>query len=84
MGVSLVNKRCEWLLLIVLAAAGIFLWYRFSFPRYQSIDLSINQARAVVLADKFLSTQRGVDTHPLSQWLYLMWMRTLTGICKRL
>lgn len=64
MGVSLVNKRCEWLLLIVLAAAGIFLWYRFSFPRYQSIDLNINQARAVVLADKFLSTQRGVDTHP--------------------
>jgi len=64
-GVNTLNKRFEWPLLIFLAAAGIFLWYRFALARYQSIDLNINQARAVVLADQFLKTQRGVDTHAL-------------------
>ncbi len=55
------NKRLEWFLLIVLAAAGILLWCRFSLPRYQAIDLSVNQAKAIVLAQKYLSAQRGLD-----------------------
>jgi hypothetical protein len=55
------NKRLEWLLLVVLAAGGIFLWYRLSLPRYQSIDLSISQSKAVDIAKKFLRAQRGTD-----------------------
>jgi hypothetical protein len=47
-----VNKRLEWLLLIILAAGGVFLWCRLSLPRYQSINLSISQN---------LREQRGVD-----------------------
>jgi len=39
------------------------LWCRLSLPRYQSIDLSINQAKAVVIAKEFLKTKRGVDTN---------------------
>jgi len=46
-----------------MALAGIFLWYRLSYPRYQTIDLNINQSQALGLAKQFLSTQRGVDTH---------------------
>jgi len=55
------NKRLEWLLLIVLAAGGIFLWCRFSLPRFQSIDLSINQTKAIDIAQKYLKANRGVD-----------------------
>ena len=55
------NKRLEWLLLIVLAAGGIFLWCRFSLPRFQSIDLSINQTKAIDIAQKYLKTRRGID-----------------------
>jgi Type II CAAX prenyl endopeptidase Rce1-like len=57
------NRRLEWLLLIVLAAGGIFLWCRLSLPRYQSIDLSVSQAKAVDISKAFLTTQRGVDIH---------------------
>jgi hypothetical protein len=54
-------KRLEWFILIVLAAGGIFLWCRLSLPRYQSIDLSVSQARAIDISKKFLRIQRGVD-----------------------
>lgn len=54
-------KRFEWLLLIVLAAGGAVLWCRLSLPRYQSIDLSVSQAKAVEISKKFMRTQRGVD-----------------------
>jgi len=58
---SIMNKRLEWFLLIVLAAGGICLWYRLALPRFQAIDLSVNQAKAVDVAKEFLMTQRGVD-----------------------
>src|SRR5271156_5196431 len=54
-------KRLEWFLLILLAAGGVFLWCRLSLPRYQSIDLSINQAKAVDISKEFLRTQRKTD-----------------------
>lgn len=54
-------KRWEWLILIFLAAGGVFSWYRLSLPRYQSIDLSISQTKAVDIAKKFLQTNRGID-----------------------
>ncbi len=57
------NKRLEYLLLILLAAAGVFLWCRLALPRYQSIDLSISQTKAVNISKEFLKSQRGVDTH---------------------
>ncbi len=57
------NKRLEWFLLIVLAAGGVFLWCRLSLGRYQSIDLSVSQTKAVDISKKFLRTQRGVDSH---------------------
>jgi hypothetical protein len=51
-------------LLIILAAAGIFLWCKLSLPRFQSIDLSVNQTKAIGIAKDFLRTQRGVDPKP--------------------
>ncbi len=54
-------RRLEWLLLLVLAAGGIFLWCRLALPRYQSIDLSVSQTKAVDIAQKYLRAQRGVD-----------------------
>ncbi len=55
------NKRLEWLILIILAAGGVFLWCRLALPRYQSIDLSISQAKAVEISKTFLQVQRGID-----------------------
>ena len=55
------NKRLEWFLLIILAAAGVFLWCRLALPRYQSIDLSVSQTKAIAISKVFLKTQRGVD-----------------------
>ena len=48
------NKRLEWFLLIILAAGGIFLWCQLSLPRYQSIDLSVSQAKAIDISKKYL------------------------------
>ncbi len=55
------NKRLEWLILLVLAAAGIFAWCRFALPRFQSIDLSVHQTRAVEIARAYLRDKRGID-----------------------
>jgi hypothetical protein len=51
-------KRWEWFLLLLLAAGGVLLWGRIALPRYQSIDLSINQFQALGIADRFLKDQR--------------------------
>jgi len=56
------NKRLEWLLLVILAIAGAFLWYQLALPRFQSIDLTINQAKAIDISKEYLRSQRGVDT----------------------
>jgi hypothetical protein len=56
-------KRFEWLLLILLAVGGAFLWCQLALPRFQSIDLSINQNKAVEISKEFMKTQRGVDVH---------------------
>jgi hypothetical protein len=55
------NKRLEWLLLIILATVGVLLWCKLSLPRYQSIDLSISQAKAVEISKDYMKTRRGVD-----------------------
>jgi len=57
------NKCLEWLLLIVLAAGGAFLWCKLSLPRYQSIDLSISQIKAVDISKKFLKEKCRVQVN---------------------
>jgi len=39
------------------------LWCHFSLPRYQAIDLSISQTKAVKVAEDFLAAERHVDFH---------------------
>jgi len=46
--------------LVLLALLGIASWYIFSLPRYQGIDLSVSQSRAIDIARDFLSS-RAVD-----------------------
>jgi len=55
------NKRLEWFILIFLAAAGAFWWHQLALPRFQSIDLSVSQAKAMGIAREFLKKDRGVD-----------------------
>ena len=55
------NKRLEWVLLFVLAAGGLFLWWHYSLPRFQSINLSIGQAKALDIAKAYLRDQRKVN-----------------------
>jgi len=55
------NKRFEWFLLVILAVVGVFSWCHYALPRYQSIDLSISQSKAISLAQKFMKAKRGVD-----------------------
>ncbi len=56
------NKRLEMFLLLLLAAGGAFMWCRLALPRYQYIDLSVGQTRAVEIAQKYMKAERGVDT----------------------
>ncbi|MBF0511172.1 MAG: CPBP family intramembrane metalloprotease [Candidatus Omnitrophica bacterium] len=57
------NKRLEWLLLMLLALGGVFLWHQLAWPRYQSINLSVDQGKAIEIARSFLKLQRHVDPH---------------------
>jgi len=57
----MMNKRFEWVILILLAVFGAFLWCKLSLPRYQSIDLSVSQGKAVDISEDFLKSKRGVD-----------------------
>ncbi len=57
------NKQLEYFLLIVLAACGIFSWCHLALPRYQSIDLSVGQPKAIEIAEGYLKSQRGIDFH---------------------
>jgi len=40
---------------------SIVLWYRFTYPQFAFIDLSINKKTAVNIAKTYLSQERGVD-----------------------
>jgi hypothetical protein len=57
------NKRLEYLILILLAAGGVILWCRLAMPRYQSIDLSVSQSKAIEISEGYLKSHRGVDFH---------------------
>ena len=57
------NKPLEYFLLIVLAACGVFSWCHLALPRYQSINLSVSQPKAIEIAESYLKSQRGVDFH---------------------
>jgi len=55
------NKRLEYILLIILAAVGVLFWCKLALPRFQSIDLSVSQSKAIEISEHFLKDQRGVD-----------------------
>jgi len=55
------NKKFEYFLLVVLAIGGIFSWCHLALPRYQSINLSISQSKAIEIAENYLRSMRGVD-----------------------
>ena len=42
---------------IVLALSGVFLWLHFGLPRYQTIDLAVNQSKALSIAKDFLNSR---------------------------
>ncbi len=46
------------LILVLLATIGVFWWVQFALPRYQYIDLSIKQDKAISIAKDFLSNQK--------------------------
>ncbi len=54
-------KRFELFLWIALAIASTFLWYFFSMPRYQAIDLSIDQKKALSIAREYIVKNKLVD-----------------------
>lgn len=54
-------KGLKWYLLALMAAAGIFVWCRLALPRYQTIDVSITQPKAIEIARNFLTTNQRVD-----------------------
>lgn len=47
----------EWFLFILIAALSLSLWYKFSYPQFAFIDLSINKKEAVVKAQEYLVSQ---------------------------
>ncbi|MDE2009020.1 MAG: CPBP family intramembrane metalloprotease [Candidatus Omnitrophica bacterium] len=57
------NKRFGWLLLVLLALGGVFVWCRLSLPRYQFINLSVGQSKAREISRKFLETKYGVNVN---------------------
>ena len=50
----------EWFLFILIAALSLSLWYKFSYPQFAFIDLSISKKEAVVKAQEYL-VSRGIN-----------------------
>ncbi|MDD2752402.1 MAG: hypothetical protein PHN59_04655 [Candidatus Omnitrophica bacterium] len=51
----------EWLVLIVAACVSLALWFKFSYPQFSFVDLSLDRKEACQRAENFLR-QRGVAT----------------------
>lgn len=52
----------EWLVLIIAAIVSLGLWFKFSYPQFSFVDLSLDRKEAVARAENFLR-QRGVETN---------------------
>ena len=55
------NSRIRWLPFIFLAIVCGLLWYRFSYPLFSFINLSVDQHQAQQIAQKYMREEQGVD-----------------------
>ncbi|MFH1655737.1 MAG: hypothetical protein ABH954_03915 [Candidatus Omnitrophota bacterium] len=53
----------EWVIFIVIALIAVGVWYRFSYPQFQFVDLKITKQQAIQKATNYLS-EKGIDTSP--------------------
>ncbi len=52
------HKKSSWLVLIILCALCVFVWFKFSFPNYSLINLQITREQALTIARDYLSTSQ--------------------------
>jgi hypothetical protein len=53
----------EWLFFIIVAIFSFGLWFKFSYPQFSFVDLSVDRKRALLAAESYLNIL-GVDTKP--------------------
>ena len=53
-------KLRDWIIFVVLALFGLGLWFRFGYPRFAVVDLSVTKESALVKAEDYLKS-RGVN-----------------------
>jgi len=54
-------KPRTWIILSLFALLSCILWYKFSYPQFSFVDLSINRNKALEIAEKYLREDRGID-----------------------
>lgn len=58
---GLMISRKSWFFFSLAAIIAIILWYRFTFPQFAFVDLSIDRVHALNIAKKFLKEERRVN-----------------------
>ncbi|MCR4337365.1 MAG: CPBP family intramembrane metalloprotease [Candidatus Omnitrophica bacterium] len=51
----------SWLFFIVLSVVSFLIWYRFTYPTFSFVDLSIDRASALKTAEDYLRQEKGED-----------------------
>ncbi|MDP3142553.1 MAG: CPBP family intramembrane metalloprotease [Candidatus Omnitrophota bacterium] len=59
-------SRKIWLIFIILAVIGFTAWFKFSYPQFSLVDLSIDRNKASRIAESYLASL-GVDTRRYSK-----------------
>ena len=59
-------KFNDWVILALFAVLGLFLWYKFEYPRFSFIDLSFGRNQALMVSHTYLK-DKGVDTGQFSR-----------------
>src|SRR3989338_2917536 len=54
-------KYRTWCLFAFLALASIAVWLRFSYPQFSFIDFSVDRAKALKIAERYLTATRNKD-----------------------
>lgn len=65
-----ISKK-TWLVFTILAVLGIIAWFKFSFPQFLFVDLSIDKSQATRIAESYL-VSLGVDTKGFSRAVVFM------------